>query len=112
MDEMGYLRANMIVWLDETGSDKRNARRRYGCYLRGMIPVDFRLTVHGKRLSSVGIMSVRGIEDVDTYEGNINGDKLCHFVQRCLVPILQPFNGINDRSVVVMDNASIHHSPC
>ena len=110
MEEMRYFRANiMIVWLDETGSDRRNARRRYGYHLRGMTPVDFRLTVHGIRLSSVGIMSVRGIEDVDTYEGNINGDKFCDFVQRCLVPILQPFNGINDRSVVVMDNASIHH---
>ena len=26
----------------------------------------------------------------------------------CMVPILQPFNGINDRSVVVMNNASIN----
>ena len=25
------------------------------------------------------------------------------------MPILQPFNGSNARSVVVMDNASIHH---
>ena len=49
-----------------------------------MAPVDFRLTIHGKWLSSVGIMSVRGIEDVDTYEGNINGDKFGDFVQRCL----------------------------
>ena len=39
----------------------------------------------------------------------VNDDKFCDFVQRCLVPILQPFNGMNDRSIVVMDNASIHH---
>ena len=37
---------------------------------------------------------------MDTYEGST----FCDFVQRYLVPILQPFNG-----VVVMDNASIHH---
>ena len=30
-------------------------------------------------------------------------------LDRCLVPVLQPFNGTNTRSVVVMDNASIHH---
>ena len=29
-----------------------------------MTPTNFRLTVHGKWLSSIGIMSVRGIEDV------------------------------------------------
>ena len=74
-----------------------------------MTLIDFRLSVHGKWLSSIGIMSVRSIEDVDTHEGSIDGDKFCDFVQKCLVPILQPFKGTNDRSVVVMDNASIHH---
>ena len=55
MEEMSYIGTNMIVWLDETGSDRRNARR-YGYHLRGMTPTNFRLTVHGKRLSSIGIM--------------------------------------------------------
>ena len=109
MDEMSYISANMIVWLDETGSDRRNERRKRGYHLRGMTPTDFRITVRGKRLSSIGVMSARGVEDVDTYEGSIDGDKFCNFVERCLVPILQPFNGTNDRSIVVMDNASIHH---
>ena len=54
-------------------------------------------------------MSTRGVEDADVYEGHVNGDVFCDFVERCLVPILQPFDGINQRSVVVMDNASIHH---
>ena len=45
-------------------------------------------------------MSVRSIEDVDTYEGSIDGDKFCDFVQRCLVPILQPFNGMNESTKV------------
>lgn len=30
-------------------------------------------------------------------------------IEWCLVPILQPFNGTNSRSMVVTDNASIHH---
>ena len=54
------------------------------------------------------LMSARGVKDVDTYEGSINGDKFCDFIDRCLVPILRPY-GTNDRSIVVMDNASIHH---
>ena len=32
------------------------------------------------------------------------------FVERELLPQLFPFNGSNSNSVVVMDNASIHHS--
>ena len=43
------------------------------------------------------------------YEGSINGDIFCDFIERCLIPILQPFNGTNDSSIVVMDNTSIHH---
>ena len=50
-----------------------------------MTPIDFRFTARGKQLSSVRIVSVRGIEDVN--QGNISGDKFCDFVQRCLVPI-------------------------
>ncbi len=32
-----------------------------------------------------------------------------YFVERCLQPQLLPFNGTNPRSVVVLDNARIHH---
>ena len=75
MKEMDYIRANMIVWLDETGLDKRNAPRRCGYHLKGMPLIDFRLSVYGKWLSSIGIRLVRGIEDVDTHKGSINGNK-------------------------------------
>ena len=39
----------------------------------------------------------------------MNGDVFIYFVEHNLLPILQPFNGSNARSIVVMDNASIHH---
>ena len=54
-------------------------------------------------------MSTNGMEDVDIYEGNINGTIFTTFVAQSLVPLLQPFDGKAPRSVVVMDNASIHH---
>ena len=39
----------------------------------------------------------------------MNGDRFVQFVKDCLVQHLMPFNGVNPRSVVIMDNASIHH---
>ena len=39
----------------------------------------------------------------------MNGDCFVKFVRNCLLPVLQPFNGVNSRSVVILDNASIHH---
>ena len=109
MEKMSYLNADMILWLDETCSDKRSERRRFGYHLRGITPTSYKLSIRGKRMSSIAIMSSRGIEDVDIYDGCINGEIFTNFIARSLVPILQPFDGKNPRSVVVMGNASIHH---
>ena len=54
-------------------------------------------------------MSLDGIHDVYLAEGNMNGDKFATFVRSCLLPVLQPFNCTNPHSVVILDNASIHH---
>ena len=64
------------------------------------------LLVRGTRYSAI---SIRGVQDVVLVEGNVNGQVFTNFVKDSLVPILQPFNCINNNSIVVMDNASIHH---
>ncbi|XP_065918924.1 uncharacterized protein [Dysidea avara] len=84
-EEMASVHADMIVWIDETGTDSRDCHRRCGYHIRGTTPVNHILN------------------------NTVDGDTFLHFVQNCLVPILQPFDGTNPRSVVVMDNASIHH---
>ena len=38
-----------------------------------------------------------------------DADAFYEFAEKCLLPQLQPFNGVNEHSVVVMDNCSIHH---
>lgn len=35
--------------------------------------------------------------------------KNLNILSEALLPVLQPFDGINSHSVVIMDNASIHH---
>ena len=109
MEEMAYLNADMLVWTDECGSDRRNEIRKYGYSLRGMTPVSYKLVSHGKGFSAIPVVTTRGIEDVFVTEKTVNGDLFLQFVEQCLVPVLQPFNGSNARSVVILDNASIHH---
>ena len=99
----------MILWVDETGTDRRDANRRCGYHLRGTTPVSHTLSIRGRRLSAITALSTRGIEDIHLTEGTVNGDVFIYFVEHILLPILQPFNGSNARSIVVMDNASIHH---
>ena len=98
-----------LLFIDETGSNRRNTIRKYGYGLQGMTPTSHKFTVYGKRLSAIGILTYRGIEDVYIAEGNVNSSIFMDFIQRCLLPILQPFDGDNPCSVVVLDNASIHH---
>ena len=39
----------------------------------------------------------------------MNGNRFKQFVEDCVLPVLLPFDGNNPRSIVVMDNAAIHH---
>ena len=74
MADISMFEPEMIVWLDETGSDRRNSVRAYGYGLRGLTPVTHKLNVWGKRISGIGIMSMCGIEDAYIYEGSVNGE--------------------------------------
>ena len=109
LEEMAYIDADMLVWLDETGSDRRDAVRKYGYSLRGMTPVSYTLAGRGKRLSAISTISTRGVEDVFITDKTFNGDIFMQFVEQSLIPVLQPIDGTNARSVVIMDNASVHH---
>ena len=31
------------------------------------------------------------------------------YICKCVLPVIMPFNGTNPRSILVLDNASIHH---
>lgn len=54
-------------------------------------------------------MSVRGIEDVVLLEGGVDGINFSEYIERSVLPVMMPFNGIRPRSILIMDNASIHH---
>jgi transposase len=109
MAEISMFDPEMIIWVDETGSARRNSVRSYGYSLKGMRAVSHELRVSGQRINAIGAMSTEGMEDVYIVEGNVTGEVFVKFVRNCLLPILQPFNGTNSHSVVVMDNASVHH---
>jgi len=77
--------------------------------IRGITPQDHRILVHGTRYSAIGIMNLEGIMDVHIAEGTVNGERFTYIVAETLLPILNPFDANNSLSIVIMDNASIHH---
>ena len=99
----------MFVWVDETGCDRRNSMRKYGYSIRGLPPREYRILIRGVRYSGITVMPQEGVQDVQLVEGTVNGQVFEDFVTRTLLPILNPFNGTNTSSVVILDNAAIHH---
>ena len=46
---------------------------------------------------------------LELVSGSVNGDIFFDFVSSSLIPMMMPFNGHNSRSVLIMDNCSVHH---
>lgn len=109
MFDMSIFPAEMLVFLDESGCDRRDALRRYGYSLRGLPAKTLSMFPRGKHFSAIAAMCTEGVLACKIVEGGVNARTLETFLSMELSPWLLPFNGINPRSVVVMDNASIHH---
>ena len=110
MAEMDFFDISQIVWLDETGSDKRDNIRKFGYSLKGQRPVYHRLLHRGKRISAVAAICTDGLVALELNDGTFNGEKFKDFILGTLIPQMQQFDGSSKRSVLVMDNCSIHHT--
>lgn len=84
-EEIAYFNANMLVWTDECGSDRRNEIRKHGYNLRGMTPVSYNFITRGKCFSAILVLTTRGI-DVFVTDKTVNGDIFLQFVEQRLVP--------------------------
>ena len=107
--EVGIYKPDMLVFVDESGTDRRDAMRRFGYSLRGRPCIAKSLLVRGKRVSAIAALAVDSVLDFYFTHGTANGETFKDFIERSLLPHLMPFDGTNPRSVVILDNASIHH---
>jgi len=100
---------HMLLFLDETGSDNRDTIRAKGYSLRGKPAMKQQLLVRGEHVSTVCVMSVEGILACKIMRGGVDADRFLDVMETSLLPIVMPFDGINPRSIVIMDNCAIHH---
>lgn len=63
---------NFLVFIDETGCDRRNALRKYGYGLRGKRVNCQKLLVRGERISVIAAMTIRGILDLMVVRGTVS----------------------------------------
>ena len=88
-----------FVWIDETGTNKKDHIRKYGYALKGVTPVYHRLLCCGDRYSANAAMSCTEVLAVEVRKGSVNGDD---YLRSELFPKMHPFPGPN--SVAIMDN--------
>ena len=105
--EMTVYEPEMLIFVDETGTDKRSSLRKYGYALKGEQAITEKVLVRGKRHSVISAMGIDGILDISITKQSVDGDLFYEFVERKLLPLLLPFNGIYRNSVVILDNASL-----
>ena len=72
---------SVLVWLDESGDDRRNTIRKQAYSFRGMPLADHRILARGIIYSAIPIMSLEGIHDVFITEGTVDGEKFIDFVK-------------------------------
>lgn len=101
--------SDYFVWVDETGSDARNHIRKFGYAMKGIPPVCHRIVARGKRISAIAAISNDGLLGVELVNGTVNGDTFADFIRGTLIPEMEPFNGSPKKSILIMDNCSIHH---
>ena len=78
--EVALYTQEMLVFVDETGSDRRDAMRKFGYSLRGQRCVAKRLLVRGERVSAIAAISIDGILDYKFVRGTNNGETFQEFI--------------------------------
>ena len=65
---------HFLIFIDETGCDRRHSLRKYGYGVRGKPVKCQKLLVRGKRVSVIAAMTIHGILDLKIVQETVTGD--------------------------------------
>ena len=110
-DMHSYLRSEFhsfqLVYIDESGCDRRVGNRRTGWSAVGTTPVEITPFQRGQRYQILAAYAQDGILHSTVFAGPTSGSVFEDFLEQ-LLPRCGRFPA--PKSVLVMDNASFHHS--
>jgi transposase len=107
-DTLQYYDADQLVFIDETGSDERTGDRSYGWAELGQRATVTRWFGRRDRISALPAYTIDGYIAAKTFSGTCNGEIFRDFIIDDLLPLCNPYP--HPRSVIVMDNASVHYT--
>src|SRR6185437_8810189 len=101
--------ADQVVFVDESGVDKRTGRRRTGWAPIGKASKIKHPLGRGQRYQLLPALAVDGVVDCYIYNGSTNVEGFAAWFIERLLPKCHLYP--QARSVLVMDNASFHYNP-
>ncbi|XP_028519026.1 uncharacterized protein LOC114576492 [Exaiptasia diaphana] len=107
---MQYHQPEELIFIDETGIERCLARK-YG-YSQKVERAEVKRTKKSnKRTNVVSAIACDAYLSVEVLEPGQKFDRevFSNFLRNKVVPFLNPYNGRNSRSVVVLDNHAVHH---
>lgn len=98
--------AHQLVFLDESGINSKLGERSYGWGKKGKCIPHKVSGQRSKNLSLLPALTIDGYIACNLYEGSVNRERFQAFIEDDVLPQCTPYPG--PRSVIIMDNASIH----
>lgn len=106
--EISEYTANQLIYLDESAANEQTRFRKRGWAAYGLSPIVTRPVKRLERWSVLPAYNIDGILAWHIYQGGISGAYFEWFLQEEVLLWCTLFPGNN--SVLIMDNASKHHS--
>jgi transposase len=106
-DDLQQFTANQIVYIDESGSNRRNGDRIMGYTEEGVRVIVSRWLQKKERVSVLPVYTIKGYITSVTFIGSLTGAIFEDFIIEQLLPLCNPFPA--PRSVIIIDNASVHY---
>jgi transposase len=108
VSDICHFTSDQLVFVDESASNERSADRRWGWSTRGD-PCRVRQSgKRSKRWSILPAITINGYIAWEIYQDSFTTERFNRFIRHDLMPYMTAFPG--PRSVLIMDNCSIHHS--
>ncbi|PPR08155.1 hypothetical protein CVT24_012145 [Panaeolus cyanescens] len=107
VQRMANYQPEQLGFLDEMSKDEWTSFRARGRSQKNSCARQKGVFVRGRRFSAEGLLTLDGMIANTIVEGSMTRDLYLHFLEFTVMPLCSPFPGI--LSVLVMDNARIHH---
>ncbi|TFY52053.1 hypothetical protein EVG20_g10726 [Dentipellis fragilis] len=96
-----------LGFLDETSKDERTCGRHYGWSQKGRHAEKKQVFMRGHRTTMTGLLTLNGMEAATVVEGSMTWNLFLEFLEHTVLPKCTAYPG--PCSILVMDNAKIHH---